>query len=210
MTLSRVFSLAALLPLGFLEPLAAQEARGTLLGRVTDSSDALIVGAKVEILNLETGVRFTSTTNRTGDYIFPLLVPGTYSVTAEHPGFKTYTRSGIAVRVNDQVAINMTLEVGQASQTVEVKADSPLLDTSSASMGQVVQSRTINELPLKDGMVVTMATLSPGVIFTPESAGYVRPFDTSSPSTMSIDGTRSGSNQFMMDGAPNMQGTQIA
>ena len=55
-----------------------------------------------------------------------------------------------------------------------------------------------------------MATLSPGVIFTPESAGYVRPFDTSSPSTMSIDGTRSGSNQFMMDGAPNMQGTQIA
>jgi hypothetical protein len=77
-------------------------------------------------------------------------------------------------------------------------------------MGQVIESRTINELPLKDGMVVTMATLSPGVIFTPESAGYVRPFDTSSPSTMSIDGTRSGSNQFMMDGAPNMQGTQIA
>ena len=55
-----------------------------------------------------------------------------------------------------------------------------------------------------------MATLAPGVIFTPESAGYVRPFDTSSPSTMSIDGTRSGSNQFMMDGAPNMQGTQVA
>src|SRR5206468_11547567 len=77
-------------------------------------------------------------------------------------------------------------------------------------MGLVVESRTINELPLKDGMVLTMATLAPGVIFTPESAGYVRPFDTSSPSTMSIDGTRSGSNQFMMDGAPNMQGTQVA
>ena len=149
-------------------------------------------------------------TNRTGDYVFPLLVPGTYTVKVEHPGFKTYTRSGIVVRVNDQVAINVALEVGQANQTVEVKAESPLLDTSSASMGQVIESRTINELPLKDGMVVTMATLSPGVIFTPESAGYVRPFDTSSPSTMSIDGTRSGSNQFMMDGAPNMQGTQIA
>src|SRR5258706_511108 len=77
-------------------------------------------------------------------------------------------------------------------------------------MGQVIDSRSIMELPLKDGMVLIMATYSPGVIFTPESAGYIRPFDTSSPSTMSIDGTRSGSNQFMMDGAPNMQGTQVA
>jgi len=210
MTLRGVLCLSAL-SLGLLAlPLAAQEARGTLLGRVTDASDALIVGARVEANNVDTGVRFTSLTNRTGDYVFPLLVPGTYTVKVEHPGFKTSTRSGIVVRVNDQVSINVTLEIGQANQTVEVKAESPLLDTSSASMGQVIESRTINELPLKDGMVVTMATLSPGVIFTPESAGYVRPFDTSSPSTMSIDGTRSGSNQFMMDGAPNMQGTQIA
>src|SRR5580765_4795478 len=210
MTLRRVLYLSAL-SLGLLTlPLVAQEARGTLLGRVTDSTAALILGAKVDAQNVDTNVRFSSLTNRTGDYIFPLLVPGTYTVKVEHPGFKTSTRSGIIVRVNDQVAINVTLEIGQASQTVEVKAESPLLDTSSASMGQVIESRTINELPLKDGMVVTMATLSPGVIFTPESAGYVRPFDTSSPSTMSIDGTRSGSNQFMMDGAPNMQGTQIA
>jgi len=195
---------------GFCLPLAAQEARGTLLGRVTDATDALIVGAKVDALNVDTGVRLTSVTNRTGDYIFPLLVPGNYSVTVEHSGFKTYRRSGIVVRVNDQVSINVALELGQSAQTIEVKAESPMLDTSSASFGQVINSRVINELPLKDGMVVTMATLSPGVIFTPESAGYVRPFDTSSPSTMSIDGTRSGSNQFMMDGAPNMQGTQIA
>jgi hypothetical protein len=191
-------------------PVAAQDARGTLLGRVTDSTDALIVGAKVEAHNIDTGVRLSSITSRTGDYMFPLLVPGNYSVKVEHPGFKTYTRSGIVLRVNDQTSINVTLELGQSTQTVEVKAEAPLLDTSSASFGQVIDSRTINELPLKDGMVVTMATLSPGVIFTPESAGYVRPFDTSSPSTMSIDGTRSGSNQFMMDGAPNMQGTQIA
>jgi hypothetical protein len=188
----------------------AQEARGTLLGRVTDTSDAVIAGAKVETRNLDTGVRFNSTTNSTGDYIFPLLIPGRYSITVENPGFKTYTRTGIIVRVNDQMTINVPLEVGQASQTVQVTAETPLLDTSSASIGHVVDSRTIMELPLKDGMVLTMATLAPGVIFTPQSAGYVRPFDTSSPSTMSIDGTRSGSNQFMMDGAPNMQGTQVA
>src|SRR5437870_4667312 len=191
-------------------PLPAQEARGTLLGRVTDPSNAVIAGVKVEAANIDTGVRFASTTNRTGDYIFPLLVPGSYSLTVENPGFKTYTQTGINVRVNDQLAVNVTLELGQSSQTVEVRAESRLLDTSTASMGLVVESRTIMELPLKDGMVLTMATLAPGVIFTPESAGYVRPFDTSSPSTMSIDGTRSGSNQFMMDGAPNMQGTQVA
>ena len=142
--------------------------------------------------------------------MFPLLVPGSYTITVENPGFKTYTRSGVIVRVNDQVAINVEMEVGQASQSVNISAETPLLDTSSASIGHVVDSRTILELPLKDGMVLTMATLAPGVIFTPESAGYVRPFDTGSPSTMSIDGTRSGSNQFMMDGAPNMQGTQVA
>src|SRR5437763_6396493 len=156
MTLRRVFFLAVLW-LGCLSlPLAAQEARGTLLGRVTDPTDALVAGANVRVQNVDTGIRLSSVTNHTGDYIFPLLVPGNYTIRVEHPGFKTYTRSGIAVRVNDQVAINVTLEVGQASQTVEVKAETPLLDTSSASMGQVVESRTINELPLKDGMVVTM------------------------------------------------------
>jgi hypothetical protein len=191
-------------------PVYAQEARGTLLGRVSDASAAVIAGAKVQTLNTETGVQFSSLTNRTGDYIFPLLVPGSYTITVENPGFKRYTRSGIVVRVNDQVTIDVQLEVGEASQTVNVNAETPLLDTSSASIGHVVDSRTIMELPLKDGMVLTMATLAPGVIFTPESAGYVRPFDTSSPSTMSIDGTRAGSNQFMMDGAPNMQGTQVA
>src|SRR3954470_3673350 len=116
MSLRRVLCLSAL-SVGILSlPLAAQEARGTLLGRVTDASDSLIVGAKVEALNVDTGVHFSSLTNRTGDYIFPLLVPGTYSVKVEHPGFKTSTRSGIVVRVNDQVAINVALEIGQANQ----------------------------------------------------------------------------------------------
>ena len=72
--------------------LQAQEARGTLLGRVTDPSGAIVAGAKVEAANVETGVRFTSTTNRSGDYIFPLLVPGSYTITVENPGFKTYSR----------------------------------------------------------------------------------------------------------------------
>jgi len=114
---------------GFVLPLAAQEARGNLLGRVTDSSDAVIIGAKVEALNTDTGVRFSTTTNRSGDYIFPLLVPGSYTITVENSGFKTYSRKGIAVRVGDQLSINIAMEVGQSNQTVQVTAESPLLDT---------------------------------------------------------------------------------
>src|SRR5438045_9348137 len=104
MTLRRVLLGIGLALGSFCLPVSAQYARGALLGRVTDSSDALIVGAKVEALNVDTGVRLNSVTNHTGDYIFPLLVPGSYSVKVAHPGFKSYTRAGIAVRVNDQVS----------------------------------------------------------------------------------------------------------
>ena len=210
MTILRAVGVFAALLVVALGPLHAQEARGTILGRVTDPTNAVVAGATVEVTNTETGVRQVSTTNMSGDFLVPFLIPGTYTVKVESPGFKTYTRTGLVLRVNDQLAVNVQLELGQPTQTVEVSAVSPMLDTSTASMGQVVESRTILELPLKDGMVLTLATLAPGVIFTPESAGYVRPFDTASPSTMTIDGTRSGSNQFMVDGAPNMQGTQVA
>ena len=78
--------------------LAGQEARGTILGRVSDSTNAVIVSAKVEATNAETEVHYASVTNGTGDYIMPFLTPGSYSISVEHPGFKTSTRSGIAVR----------------------------------------------------------------------------------------------------------------
>ena len=185
-------------------PLQAQEVRGTILGRVTDQTDAPIAGAGVAVTNTATGVRSTSTTNVSGDYMFPFLIPGPYTLTAEAPGFKKLTRSGIAVRVNDRIAIDVQMELGALTESVDVVAESPILDTSTSSMGQVVDSRTVLELPLKDGMVVVMATLSPGVQFLPQRTGYTRPFDVGTPSQISMDGTRTGSNEFMLDGAPNM------
>ncbi len=191
-------------------PLAGQEARGTLLGRVVDPTDAVIIGAKVDAVNTETGVHYTSTTNGSGDYILPFLMPGGYTLTVESKGFKTYSRAAIAIRQSDRVTMDVKMEVGDASQSVQVTTEAPILDTSTASMGQIISSQSIADLPTKDGMVLVLATLSPGVLFTPENAAYVRPFDTSSPSTMSINGTRNGSNEFMVDGSSNMQGTQIA
>jgi hypothetical protein len=177
---------------------------------VTDSSEAIVVEAVVRVTNADTGVRYASTTNSSGDYLIPFLIPGSYAITVEKPGFKSYTRSGIALRESERVTIDVAMQVGDTSQSVQVVGETPILDTSTASMGQVIESRAIADLPSKDGMVLLLATLSPGVTFTPQSAAYVRPFDTGSPSTMSIDGTRSGSNEFMLDGSSNMQGQQIA
>jgi hypothetical protein len=210
MRVRKVICLTIVLAFCALLPLMGQETRGTLLGRVSDPTSAVIVGANVEAFNTHTGVRLTSTTNGSGDYIIPFLIPGPYTITVESAGFKKYTRPGILVRVNDRITIDATMELGQASQNIEVSAESPLLETSTASMGQVVNSRSILELPSKDGMVLIMATLSPGVSFTPTTSGYVRPYDTDSPSYMTIDGTRVGSTQFMVDGAANMQQNRVA
>src|SRR5260370_32176689 len=128
-----VFALA-----GAALPLAGQDARGTLLGRVTDSSDALIVGAAVKASNTQTGVQYASITNGSGDYLLPFLMPGSYTIKVERPGFKTYTRTGIVFRESDRVTIDDAIQVGEASHTVHVTAEAPIIDTSTASVGQAM------------------------------------------------------------------------
>jgi hypothetical protein len=191
-------------------PLAAQEARGTLLGRVTDPTGAVIVGAKVDAVNTATGVHFPSTTNGDGEYIVPFLLPGPYSLTAEMAGFKTYSRTGMTVRESDRITVDIVMDVGAANEKVTVTGEAPLVDTSTASMGQVVESRTILELPTKDSMVLVLATMVPGVTFTPQTTAYIRPFDTGSPSSLSVNGVRQLNNEFMLDGSNNTQGGQVA
>src|SRR6516162_7264774 len=98
-TLTGLIAIALL----FVLPLAGQEARGTLLGRVTDSSEAVLVGAVIRAINAETGVRYATTTNSSGDYLIPFLIPGGYTINVERPGFKTYTRASIALRESERV-----------------------------------------------------------------------------------------------------------
>ncbi|HWE48416.1 MAG TPA: carboxypeptidase-like regulatory domain-containing protein, partial [Bryobacteraceae bacterium] len=191
-------------------PLPAQEARSTILGRVTDQSGAAIAGAKVDGVNTDTGVHATTTSNSSGDFILPYLLPGPYNLSVEQQGFKTYARAGLVLREGDRSTVDVVMEVGAATQSVEVTASAPQLDTSTASLGQTVDTKQIEELPTKDGMVLIVGTFAPGVTFTPQSAAYIRPFDTSSPSSISVNGTKPGSNEFQVDGTPNIQGTQIA
>src|ERR1035438_4626084 len=116
----------ALLILCTLLPLAGQETRGTLLGRVTDSTDAVIVNAKVEAVNTQTGIHSTSATNSTGDYVLPYLIPGSYSLNVEGAGFKTYTRTGIELRLGERISIDVKMEIGGATQSVEVSGQATI------------------------------------------------------------------------------------
>ncbi|MBI4877579.1 MAG: TonB-dependent receptor [Acidobacteria bacterium] len=188
-----------------LAPLRAQETRGDILGRVTDPSGAVIAQATVRAVNTATNVQSSAATNETGDYVLPFLIPSTYRVTVEAPGFKTYVQEGITVQVNSRITLNITLQIGAASETVKVVAEAPLVDSASASLGAVIDQRRVSELPLKDGNPVMLASLSPGVLNL-STGGWSRPFDNSSPSAIAINGARSGSNEFTMDGAPNTGG----
>ena len=149
-------------------------------------------------------------TNASGDFLLPFLIPGPYSLTVEAPGFKKWVRSRIQTRVDDRITIDVTMEIGQATESVQVTAEAPLLDTSTGSMGQVIDSRKVLELPLIAGNVTVMANLSPGVLFQPTFPKDVRPFDTGSGSAIAGDGTRIGNAQFQVDGAMNNANTGFA
>src|SRR4051794_21219216 len=105
-----------------LTPLAAQDARGTILGRVTDPTGAIVAGAKVDAVNADTGVHSATTSNSAGDYILPYLLPGSWNLTVENAGFKSATRQGIDLRDGARVSTDIRLEVGDTTQRVEVTA----------------------------------------------------------------------------------------
>jgi hypothetical protein len=187
----------------------AQETRGQILGRVVDPSGAVVVGATVKALNTATGVETSTVTNESGDYMLSYLIPGTYSITVTAPGFKSSVHKDIQVRVADRITINISLEVGQATDTIVVTGETPLVEAASASLGQVVDRRRIVDLPLKDGNPNMLAFLAPGVTNL-STGGWTRPFDVNSPSAMAVNGTRTGTNEFTIDGGPNSQRGKVA
>ena len=144
---------ALLLTLCLFSPLSlrAQEARGTLTGTVKDSTGAVVPNAQVKITNTARGTTTSLTTNDAGLYRAPYLIPGTYQITTEATGFKKSVRDNLELRVNDTLEINVQLEVGRAEDAVTITAEAPSLETSNASLGQVVDSRRIQELPIGHG-----------------------------------------------------------
>jgi hypothetical protein len=163
--------LSGLLLLGFcacVSSLAwAQVTSGSLTGIVSDPTRAVIPGAKVVVTDVNKGYDYRTTTDSVGRYVIPNLLPSTYKIAVEAPGFKTYVRDGIVVDVGARVSADATLEVGATTQSVEVMGAAPLLSTQDAVTGQEVDRALINDLPLVGRAVFDLAFLAPGVIQAP-------------------------------------------
>jgi hypothetical protein len=187
----------------------SQEFRGSITGRVVDNNGAAVANAAVTITNMATNVASSTTTNRDGDYTALFLTPGNYSVTVEATGFKKSTKQNIEIRVGDKLQIDLQLEVGSVSDAVNVTTDAPLLETNTASAGQVIDRRRISELPLSDGNPFVLTRLAPGVAYTGDLL-FSRPFDNGGASSIVADGS-AGGNEFTLDGTPNQaSGRRVA
>src|SRR5713101_998498 len=116
----------------------AQEFRGTITGRVLDAQQAAVPGAKLSVTLLNTGARSDTTSSSDGSFTIPFLTPGVYKITAEAAGFKRYQRDNFSVGSGEREGVDIVLEIGQLTETVNVTAEASLLETATASAGQVI------------------------------------------------------------------------
>ena len=183
-----------------------QETRATLTGRVTDPTGAVVPNANITIVDTDTGATTTVRSNGAGAYSAPFLLPGTYKVTAQLAGFKTYVRTGLALQTEQTMTINITLQVGAVDQSVTVSAGTPLIDTSDASLGQSLTSEQVMDLPSNGRSPLGFAHLEYGAVAKGKhSMSQVRPFDNSTADDFSLGGGASSSNELLLNGVPNMQ-----
>jgi len=148
-----------LLPLAF----AQSTGTATLVGTVSDSTGAVIAGAKVTVINTGTQFVSESVTTAEGSYYVPYLIPGTYKLTIEAKGFKTYVRDGITLRTNESPRINVTMEIGAISDTISVTGTAPLLETETAAAGHIMEGQTIVKIPVMQKGFKRITLYMPGL-----------------------------------------------
>src|SRR5688572_846185 len=202
-----VFSIFALLFV-FAMATPAQEFRGTITGTVTDPNGAVVPGAKVTLKNAGTNIAATVTTNESGAFTVPYLVPGTYSVSVVGDGFKTTTRESVDVAVDARINLDFKLEIGTSAE-VNIIADTDVIERGSVTTGTQVSRRQIEELPLAEGAPYTLATQAPGMVYTgdpnfqgPTANGNLAGFRSNG--TVGNQVNRSGGNVINLDGSPNL------
>lgn len=181
---------------------SGQVSRGDLAGRVTDQAGAVIAGAQVVATESGTGAIYKGTSNSAGDYNLPFLAPGTYTVTVSYTGFKQFKKTNVFVPANEHVTADAQLGIGEATEVVSVSADSPLLETSMASTGQVLDSEDIENIPVNGRTPLILGQLAYGAIST-GNPQFNHPFDNSGPSSVALGGGASKKNEILMDGAPD-------
>jgi hypothetical protein len=186
----------------------AQTTTGTVTGTVNDSTRAVIVGAEVRLTNTGTGVMRKATTDQAGNFRFLLLPSGVYSLEAEIKGFKKFRRDGIIVEVDRSMAVPVTLEVGQVTETVEVRGGTPLLEPNTATLGTVMDRRKVEDLPLSGRNTFGLANLIPTVRGIGYFGGAL--LSTWRMGQVTVGGGGPMANGFQIDGIANEKMTDFS
>jgi hypothetical protein len=176
----------------------AQTESARISGRVTDSTDAVIAGAECKIINIETNVSTTTLTNEDGIYVITDLRPATYRLTIQKEGFRTVVQPSLQLYVQDAVNENFKLAVGSVSGTASVIGAEPLLQTVSAEVSTVVNDQFVQNMPLNGRSFQSLIALVPGVVFTDAYEQF------------SVNGQRTTTNYFMVDGVSANFGAAIS
>lgn len=180
----------------------AQVDTGSIIGTVTDTSGAVVSGAKVTLTNLGTGVALSTTSGTDGVYKFSPVRIGSYKLDASSQGFKTVSQTNIRVDVGTNVEVNFTMTPGATTETVEVTAAAPVLQTQDASVGQVVDQRSVNDLPLNGRNFTFLAQLVQGV-----NSPQADTRGNASTGAFAANGFRPAQNNYMLDGVDNNSDT---
>jgi hypothetical protein len=192
-----LLALTAISP-GFL---LAQADRGGITGRITDNTGAIVPETAITLRNEDTGVMESAVTNSVGVYTFQNLNPGSYTLTVKRSGFRNVERTHTVVDVNQVNQQDISLQIGTASDTVEVTTGVQQLQTTSASVGLVVEQRSIQELPLVYSNPFTLEVLAPGLLVSGVNPN-IRSFDSNT-ATVSVNGSTLNSLEYRLDGAPD-------
>ncbi|MDZ4801007.1 MAG: carboxypeptidase-like regulatory domain-containing protein [Bryobacteraceae bacterium] len=195
----RSFSLALVGLCMLASSIYAQDTRGNISGTLTDAQGASVTGAQITITNVATGTNVRLTTNAGGYYEAPLLLPGSYTVTAEMQGFKKTVRSGITLTLSEALQVNVQLEVGGTTESVTVSADAPMLDTASVNTGRSMTHQEILDLPVLGNNVSMLARMAPGVQ-SPGTTQFLVQGQVGGGSGYNMPGNVGG-NEWSMDGA---------
>src|SRR2546421_8658202 len=196
---SRLFSGLLVLVLGS-AMLLGQGSTAQISGTVTDQSGAVLPGVEITATQADTGVARTTVSNETGAYVLPNLAIGPYRLEASLPGFRTFAQTGIVLEVNGNPTFNVTMEVGQVSEQVEVQANAAAVETRNVGVGQVMENARVIDLPLNGRNMIDLLALTPASTPAPivDGTGGRDPF---SKGNVSVAGGLNTGINYTLDGA---------
>jgi hypothetical protein len=185
---------------------------GTISGTVTDPSGAVVTGASVVAIEVQTGNQTRTTSGKDGRFVFPTLLPSGYSLSVTAAGFESYAQKGIVLEADQALTINLVLKIGSQTQTVSVTADAPQVDVTTGTLSQVINQQSLGDMPLNGRAAATLVTLVAGVVdATNEGNGVNQGSGKTFSGTLlspvqvaSVNGTLPNQDNFLLDGGNNL------